>query len=344
MNSRDGILAALSRETPDRIPTFEWFIDTRVGEVLTGHRDPIDIVEALDIDGINIRPDYDRRQVETDTFADEWGAVRKETGDCIPAIIKNPVPDIQRHGDYTFPDVDAPQRFASLARAKERFGDTRAIILNLRDGFSDMRDVLGYENALMEMAAAPDRFAELLDRAVDYNLALAQRARREFGIAIVATTDDIATAHGLLMRPETYFEVIGPAFQLVMHGYKDLGLKIIKHCDGNCSAVIDFWIDAGIDCLDPIDPEAGFDMADFKTRYGDRICLKGNIDCKGALQYGTPEEVAAEVKACIEKAGTGGGLILSSSNTIHRGVKPENYQAMLAALRRYGQCEDTSTQ
>lgn len=343
MNSRERILTALHRNTPDQIPTFEWFIDTQVGQALTGHRDPIDIADALGVDGINIRPDYDRRQVEVDTFADEWGAVRKETGDCIPAIVRNPVPDIQRHGDYAFPDVHAPRRFASLAQARERFGDTRAIILNLRDGFSDMRDILGYENALMEVAASPDRFAELLNRAVDYNLALAKRARHEFGIEIVATTDDIATAHGLLMRPETYFDIIGPAFRRVMQGYKDLGLLIIKHCDGNCSAIIDFWIDAGINCLDPIDPEAGFDMADFKARYGSRICLKGNIDCKGALQYGTPQEVEAEVQACIDKAGTGGGLILSSSNTIHRGVKPENYAAMLAALRQHGRSENTST-
>ncbi len=337
MNSKDRILAALNLDVPDQIPTFEWFIDTQVGETLTGHRDPIDIVEALDIDGINIRPDYDSRQVDAETFVDEWGAVRKHTGDSIPAIVKNPIQDIGQLDKYVFPDVDASARFDSMARAQVRFGDTRATILNLRDGFSDMRDILGYENALMELVAAPDRFIKLLNRAVDYNLALARRAKQEFGIEIVATTDDIATAFGLLMRPETYFEVIGPAFQRVMQGYKDLGLKIIKHCDGNCSDVIDFWIDAGIDCLDPIDPEAGFDMADFKARYGDRICLKGNIDCKGTLQYGTGQEVETEVKACIEKVETKAGLILSSSNTIHRGVKPENYQAMLAALRQYGQ-------
>ena len=35
------------------------------------------------------------------------------------------------------------------------------------------------------------------------------------------------------------------------------------------------------------------------------------------------------------QAAPGGGLILSSSNTIHRGVKPENYRAMLDAVRAY---------
>jgi len=339
VNSRQRILAALNRQTPDRVPTFEWFIDIQVGESLTGYRDPISVVDALEIDAVNIRPDYRRKSLKNDTFADEWGTLRQKTGDCIPAILKSPVSDINQHGHFNFPDVNAAHRFTKLAKARERFGDTRAVILNLRDGFSDMRDILGYENALMALVANPDPFRELLERVVDYNLALAERARRQWGIEIVATTDDIATAQGLLMRPDTYFEVMGPAFQRVMQGYRDLGFKIIKHCDGNCSTVIDFWVEAGINCLDPIDPEAGFDMADFKTRYGDRICLKGNIDCKGALQYGTPDEVTAEVRTCLEKAGSGGGLILSSSNTIHRGVKPENYRALLTALRQYGQCK-----
>jgi uroporphyrinogen decarboxylase len=76
-------------------------------------------------------------------------------------------------------------------------------------------------------------------------------------------------------------------------------------------------------------------MDDFKTRFGARICLKGNINCAGALQYGTESDVEKEVKECIIKGGKS-GLILSSSNTIHRGVKPENYRAMLNALKNNG--------
>ena len=125
MNSRDRILAALSRQVPNKIPTFEWFIDTQVGQALTGYKDPIDIVEALDIDGINIRPDYGRRQIDAHTFADDWGTVRQDTGDSIPAIIRSPIQDIQQQAGYAFPDVDAPARFATLAQAKERFGETR---------------------------------------------------------------------------------------------------------------------------------------------------------------------------------------------------------------------------
>ena len=128
--------------------------------------------------------------------------------------------------------------------------------------------------------------------------------------------------------------MIYPAFRDVMQGYRDLGLLIIKHCDGDIRPFADLWIDAGINCLDPIDPGAGLDMAKMKAKYGDRICLKGNIDCTGYLCDGMPEQVAEEVRVYIEKGrGKEGGLIVSSSNTIHRGVKSRNYQAMLEALR-----------
>ena len=48
------------------------------------------------------------------------------------------------------------------------------------------------------------------------------------------------------------------------------------------------------------------------------------------------EEVEQEVKQAIEDAGKGGGYIISSSNTIHPGCKPENYIAMVKAAHKYG--------
>lgn len=334
MHSKDRVLNVLNLKKPDRIPTFEWFIDKNVGRTLIGSEDPIEIVKQLGLDGINVRADYTHTIVTEGTFKDEWGIVKKETEDCLPAVMGSPIEDITQHATYQFPELSAPHRFDSLRRAFNILGENRAVILNLRDGFSDMRDLLGYQNALIEMVANESAFMELIDRVVDYNLSLARRAVEAFDVKIVATTDDIATNSGTLMSPTTYHKVLGPAFRKVIRGYRDLGLKVIKHCDGDCSAVIDFWIEAGISCLDPIDPGAGFKMADFRKRYGDRICLKGNIDCTGVLEKGTPEEVKTEVKQCLIDGGP--HFIISSSNTIHRGVQPENYAAMLEAVKEFG--------
>lgn len=335
MNGNERILAALARQRPDQVPTFEWFIDESVGRALTGSGEALEIVDRLDLDGINIRPDYGKKFVDEKTFVDEWGIRKQLTGDCIPAVMASPIRDITRHRDYVFPDPEAPGRLATLARAARRFGGRRAVVFNIRDGFSDLRDLLGYETALVAPLAWPEACAELLDRIADYNIALARRAARELGIRIVATTDDVAMASGPLFSPGQYFEFIGPSFKKAMAGFKEAGCLIIKHCDGDVRPLADFWVEAGIDALDPIDPGAGLEMAAMKAQYGDRICLKGNVDCVRTLCTGTAEEVREEVRQCLAQGGPE-GLILSSSNTIHRGVKPENYRVMLEALREFG--------
>ena len=340
MTGKERILRALRMSVPDTVPTFEWFIDDSVARALCGSDDPLDVVERLDLDGINIRADYRKEHLDEKTLVDEWGIKRQLTGDVLPALLESPIKEIGNHRDYEFPDPEAPHRFATLERTMERFGDERAVILNLRDGFSEMRDLLSYEGALMALVLETERFTELIERAVEYNLTLAAVAKKRYGVEIVATTDDVANATGLLMRPETYFKMIAPAFKQAIGGYKELGYLCIKHCDGNVDSVVDFWIECGIDCLDPIDPSAGYTMGEMKARYGDRLCLKGNVDCTGALCDGTPQEVEQEVRQCILEGGPGGGLIVSSSNTIHRGVNPENYRAMLRAVRQHGKYPD----
>lgn len=335
MTGKERIELALQLKEADSVATFEWFIDAKVCKAITGSTDPIETVEVLDIDAINVRCDYTKDFTTDSTFVDEWGSTRQLIGDCIAATLENPIKDIARHKEYVFPDPAASHRFKSLEKALDRFGDRRAVILNTRDGFSDVRDLLGYEEALIQFMLEPELFVELLNRSVDYNLELARIARERFGINIVATTDDIAKADGLLFRPQLYMERIAPAFKRVIQGYKEMGYYVIKHCDGDVTDVIDVWIEAGIDCMDPIDPAGGMRLDDMRAKYGNSICLKGNVDCKGALCSGTPEQVAEEVKDCIRQAGKS-AYICSSSNTIHQGVNPDNYRAMLEAIRLYG--------
>lgn len=335
MTGKQRILTALQRETPDCVPTFEWFIDAAVTRALVGTTEPVAAAHELDLDAVNVRADYKKQFLDSSTFVDEWGVKRMLTGDCVPHVLESPIKDIACHRDYRFPDAAAPHRFETLERALKLVDGRRAIIWNLRDGFSDMRDLLGYEEAMMQMLLEPEHYAALLDRVVDYNLALARVGVERFGVEVVATTDDVANAKGLLMSPASYFDVIAPAFRKVIGGYRSLGCHVIKHCDGDVRPLLDFWVECGISCLDPIDPAAGLHMPTMKEQYGDRICLKGNIDCAGVLQSGMVGEVETAVRDLLRGCGRS-GIILSSSNSIHRGVKPENYMAMVQALRREG--------
>lgn len=121
-----------------------------------------------------------------------------------------------------------------------------------------------------------------------------------------------------------------------MGGFKKLGLLVIKHTDGLIWPIIDKIVDSGIDCLDPIDPVAGMSLREVKQKYGSRIALKGNVDCSHLMTLGTPAQVEEATRQALRAGAPGGGFILSSSNSIHSTVKPENYMAMVDTLRKYG--------
>jgi hypothetical protein len=76
-----------------------------------------------------------------------------------------------------------------------------------------------------------------------------------------------------------------------------------------------------------------FDKA---KRYGDRLCLWGNIDLNYTLSGGTEEEVEAEVREKIKALAPGGGYILATSNSITDFCKVENILAMIQAKEKYG--------
>ena len=96
-------------------------------------------------------------------------------------------------------------------------------------------------------------------------------------------------------------------------------------------------VDTGIHGIHPIDPGAGMDLREAKKKYGNRICLIGNVDCTYILTWGTLEEVREDVKRCIKQAAQGGGFICRASQSIHSAVKPENYVEMVHAIREYGE-------
>jgi len=51
----------------------------------------------------------------------------------------------------------------------------------------------------------------------------------------------------------------------------------------------------GMNCVNPFEPPC-MDLKVAKEKWGDRICLWGNIDLVKTLPYGTVEDVEAEVK------------------------------------------------
>lgn len=138
------------------------------------------------------------------------------------------------------------------------------------------------------------------------------------------------------MSPAVYKTFLQHRLARVVQAVHEEGAFCVKHSDGNLWPILDMIVETGVDAINPLEPVAGMDIAEVKRRYGDRVCLIGNIDCGELLSRGTPQQVRQVVQETIRQAAPGGGYIMSSSNTIHSSVKPENYQAMIEATHLYG--------
>ena len=176
---------------------------------------------------------------------------------------------------------------------------------------------------------------KLISLTVDYNIEIAKRAW-EAGLRIVMTGDDVCYSNGPMFSPEHFREIFFPYYMKVMTAYKDIGFMVIKHCDGDVLPIIDMLTAPPIDCFDPMDPSAGMQLSWFKTQYGSRLCLKGNVDCAQTLTFSSVDDVVRETKECLRIGMPGYGYICSSSNSLHSKVKPENYRAMLDTINTYG--------
>lgn len=98
---------------------------------------------------------------------------------------------------------------------------------------------------------------------------------------------------------------------------------------------MDDLIECGYNSVHPIEP-LGMDIYELKKKYGNKLCLIGNIEVDSFLSRGTPEQIEKEAKKKINALAPGGGYCCGSSNTVPYWVPIKNYRAMIEAIDKYG--------
>jgi uroporphyrinogen decarboxylase len=335
LTSEERVLRVLRRQEPYRVPHFEWLVDRKVRAALCpGCKSNNEFAIRMGHDAVIADPDFRKQPAGPGRWLSEWGYVTQDTEEEHGIEVESPIKTRADFERYVPPDPHAAGRFASIEQTVRDYPG-KAVIVHLNDVFSLPRYWMGMENLLMAIAADPELVTAMVDLSVKLNLELAREVVAR-GVKIVYTGDDYASNVGPLMSPKHFRQLFYPGLCRVMGGYKELGLYVIKHTDGKLWPILDMIVDSGIDCLDPIDPQAGMDLAKVKAQYGQRVALKGNVDCGLLMTFGTPAEVAEATKTALRQGAPGGGFILSSSNSIHSAVKPENYRALLDTWQACG--------
>ena len=236
---------------------------------------------------------------------------------------------------FLHPNPDTVEETLRLVEIiREKTGD-RFFLMRHGDATFSIPD----GNQMMEfsyrMADAPDALEAEAAARVEAALERARRLCVPGGLDGFALCSDYCFNTGPFLSPRHFERFVAPYLKRLVAGYRELGFYVIKHTDGNIMPILDPLIDAEPHALHSLDPQGGVDIAEVKRRYGDRVCLIGNVNC-GLLDTGTDAEVVESVRYALNSGMPGGGYIFSTSNCIYTGMRLVRYDLMLDVWRREG--------
>ena len=335
MTGQQRFLTALRREQPDRVPVWELIINEPTLSGVYGNIGYFALAEKLGLDAVTVFENHRTEDLGNGRFRDEWGIVWGQAECGVSYPVGHPIKSKADLDAYKAPDPNADYRWDTLKEAVRRFKGDKAVTICCHEAFEFSHYLVGMDNLFMAYVEDPEYAHRLARIVVDYKKAVLRRAVAE-GVDVIVSGDDYAFKTAPLVSPAFFAEFCAPYIKEMADTAHECGVPFVKHTDGFLWPIIDQIVDAGVDALDPIEPIAGMDIGEVKAKYGDRIALVGNVDCTEILPHGTREEVIDAVKETIAKASVGGGHIIASSNSIHPGVKPENYRTMVEAAHEFG--------
>lgn len=283
-------------------------------------------------------------------FIDRWGSklhMPKEGGlyyDWVDFPIKEPT--LEALNTYHWPRPDPPElidRLAEQARSLYENSDYALVGSAVIGGgiFEQPARTMGLENFMMALISEPQFADRLMDQVTDIYIESCNNYLDKVGqyLNVFTFWDDLAGQDGWLIRPEIYRKMIKPKQRRLVEAIKKkTGAKLFYHSCGATRGLIPDLIELGFDILNPVQVSArGMDSRKLKQDFGrDIVFWGGGVDTQHVLPFGSPQEVADEVKRRIDDLAPGGGFVFAAVHNIQAYVPPENIVTMFDTALQYG--------
>jgi len=353
MTSRERVLAVFAGDIPDQVPA--WLGASPEWKALAKARAGLKTDEALALYvGDDFRRVYARYAGPPECSPDRafhhseatartpFGVERTGYGYGQP--VEHPlaqartVSDIERH-----PWPDPCWMDVSRIRDEALSWGGRFAILggDWSPFYHDAIDLLGMETFMVMLVENPAVVDDLLRHIVDHyfhtSLRIFEAAADAIDIFFIG--NDFGTQTGPIVGEALFRRFFQPHLARLAALGHDFGLKVMLHCCGGFFPLIPAMIEAGIDGLQALQPDAR-DMAPAKLKaaFGGRVVFNGCVDTHHWLIEGTPELVRAKTRETLAVMMPGGGYIASPSHDyLLPETKVENVFALYETVREFGE-------
>ncbi len=202
----------------------------------------------------------------------------------------------------------------------------------IEGGFDTLRELMGEENACIAYYEDPELVEDIMATITDTAVKVYERISDKLLIDNLFVHEDMAGKSGPLIGPNLVNQYIKPYYRKVWDMLSLSGTKLFSQdSDGNMEAVLDAFIDSGVNITYPAEPAAGMDVVALRKKYGDKLAFKGGID-KHVLRK-SKEEIRRELEYKMQPLMQQGGIVFGLDHRIPNGTPLENYKYYVQVAR-----------
>ncbi len=229
--------------------------------------------------------------------------------------------------EWNYEDVDHIKEHVQSAHAEGKYvkAGMECTIWETAWGIRDMTILM------MDMVMDEEKAAYIFDKVTE-DAANRARVYALAGADIINFGDDIGMQDRIMMSLDMYREWLKPRLSKVISAAKDANPDILiqYHSCGYVEPYIPDLIEAGIDILNPVQPEC-MSFEKLYKEYGDILSFNGTIGTQTTMPFGTPEDVRKEVFKNLEMVGEKGGLVVAPTHMLEPEVSWDNIDAFIKA-------------
>jgi len=230
---------------------------------------------------------------------------------------------------YEFSESRFSKDWEQIGRAHLEAG--RALTISIPGGYDTPRQLMGDEMACMAFVDQPDLIHDILQTVGDTVVKILERVTSAVQVDILAVHEDMAGRSGPMIGPAQVREFLAPYYRRAWDLARERGARLFdQDSDGNMNPVIDAFLEAGVNCMHPMEPAAGMDIVQVRAKYGKRLAFYGGLD-KHVLRR-SREEIDAELEYKIPPMVATGGCVLGLDHRIPNGTPLENYRYYVAKV------------